>query len=117
MDPIRNFWDGSKVRVNQDFWNPAKEWELLVVCPQCKTCHKAFPRKCEELLDPRNWDENLESYKFCCSKCRHSIVSPKKLDPGTIFISIPILLHLLFACCLLGCTYFNSHTFTLIICH
>lgn len=81
VNPIKNFWDGMKVRINQDFWNPSKEWELPIICPQpnCKTSHKAFPRKCDELLDPRSWDENLQAYKFLCRKCRHSIVAPKSM--------------------------------------
>ena len=79
VNPIKKFWDGSKVRINQDFWNPATKWELPVVCLECKTCHKAFPKKCEELLDPRNWDESLQTYKFVCRKCQHSIVAPKQM--------------------------------------
>lgn len=79
VDPIKNFWDGSKIRLCQNFWNPAATWELLVVCPQCKTSHKAFPRKCEELLDPRNWDESSQVYKFLCRQCRHLMVSPKQM--------------------------------------
>jgi len=81
VNPIKNLWDGMKVRINQDFWNPSKEWELPIICPQpnCKTSHKAFPRKCDELLDPRSWDENLQAYKFLCRKCRHSIVAPKSM--------------------------------------
>ena len=79
VDPIKFFWDGSKVRLCQNFWNPAATWELPVVCPQCKTSHKAFPRKCEELLDPRNWDESSQVYKFLCRQCRHLMVSPKQM--------------------------------------
>ena len=79
VDPIKNLWDGMKVRLCQNFWNPAATWELPVISSQCKTNHKAFPRKCEELLDPRNWDESSQVYKFLCRQCRHLMVSPKQM--------------------------------------
>jgi hypothetical protein len=37
--PIKNFRDGSKVRLNQDFWNLASKWELPVICPSCRASH------------------------------------------------------------------------------
>lgn len=33
----------------------------------------------EELLDPKNWYENLQTYKFFCKKIQHFIVAPKNM--------------------------------------
>lgn len=78
-DSIKDFWDGSKFREYQEFWDPESSWEGPQVCPMphCKRTYRAFPKlkKCQELIE--NWDEDHQLYSFPCSQCGTLIEGPK----------------------------------------
>jgi hypothetical protein len=68
---IKEHFDGNKFPKCQAFWNPKREWEALVICPNNKCSHffQTFlpAQKCEELF--QHWDSNTNYYKFPCSEC------------------------------------------------
>ncbi|KAI5070030.1 hypothetical protein GOP47_0014373 [Adiantum capillus-veneris] len=43
---MQEVWDGEKMRIYHDFWNPGAFWEAPVVCQndKCKMTYRAFPK-------------------------------------------------------------------------
>ncbi|MCO5554154.1 hypothetical protein L7F22_007680 [Adiantum nelumboides] len=79
---INKFWDGEKMRVYQDFWNPDRYWEVPVICNNefCKQAYTTFPKESRspELI----WSEPNEEYQFTCSKCHQDIRAKRKMIQG-----------------------------------
>ena len=47
---IKDFWDGEKLRIYQNWWNPECEWELRVLCQNCGMAYSSFPYKNDYLM-------------------------------------------------------------------
>ncbi|MCO5577982.1 hypothetical protein L7F22_031820 [Adiantum nelumboides] len=93
-DHINEYWDGEKIRIYQDFWNPDKEWEAPIICedPKCLRAHRAFPKElmCKSLQ--KGWSSEQGEYIFRCSKCgkeQHARKTFIKGDPR----NFALLLH------------------------
>lgn len=91
-DHVKEFWDGEKIRLYQDFWNPATTWELPVRCstPGCKMAYQAFPlcQKHENLIS--GWNETTQTYEFDCFSCKQHVSGTKVVvrgDPRNIALS------------------------------
>lgn len=81
---ISKFWDDSKFRIYQAFWDPEQKWEVPVKCnnENCFEVYHAFPNPCQELSD--GWDDIFQEYKFRCSICSSEIISKK------IFVQVSV---------------------------
>jgi len=71
LEVIKEHFNGNKFLECQAFWNPKREWETLVICPNSK-CSRFFwtffrAQKCEKLF--QHWDSDTNYYKFPCSEC------------------------------------------------
>ncbi len=75
---IFEFWDGTKMRAYQAFWDPNAQWELLVICTNnnCKSIYRAVPNPYMEII--QGWDVSTQQYKFCRWKCSTLIVCAKQ---------------------------------------
>lgn len=93
-EKIEEHYDGSKFRECQAFWDPEKEWETLVICPNTNCSHsfRAFPTKCEELVAP--WNEHTKHYTLCCTECSSRIYAPKKMEKVSIMSTLNILYNI-----------------------
>lgn len=79
-DSICEFWDGSKCREVQDFWNPNAEYELPMVCgnPKCNKVYTTYPTSCFSEVLKRGWNEGTQEYELVCKQCRFSNKCKKK---------------------------------------
>ena len=85
----KDFWDGEKLRIYQDWWNPDCEWELPILCKRYGMAHCTFPFKRDYLIN--GWDDELKMYNFDCWNCLGKISSVKKMvkgDPRNVALAV-----------------------------
>ncbi|MCO5580896.1 hypothetical protein L7F22_034769 [Adiantum nelumboides] len=75
---IHEFWDGTKCKNFEDFWNPNSHFELPVICPnsECKQAYRAWPTP-DNALQARS-----TKYKVLCKSCREEFECDKVLCKG-----------------------------------
>ncbi|KAI5063929.1 hypothetical protein GOP47_0020599 [Adiantum capillus-veneris] len=78
---INDYWDGEKIRMCKDFWNPQKEWEIPVKCPNsfCAMYYRTFPTALRSPELNNNWNEITREYEFLCSHCATYIKVPRRM--------------------------------------
>lgn len=76
---VKEFWDGSKVREFQEFWNPMGYFELPIICETCKRSYKAWPPSHASKDLEKGWKEDQQMYILTCKSCRKLIKSGKKI--------------------------------------
>ncbi|MCO5605605.1 hypothetical protein L7F22_059788 [Adiantum nelumboides] len=75
---IHEFWDGTKCKNFEDFWNPNSHFELPLICPnsECKQAYRAWPTP-DNALQARS-----TKYKILCKSCREEFECDKVLSKG-----------------------------------
>ncbi|MCO5587093.1 hypothetical protein L7F22_041039 [Adiantum nelumboides] len=75
---IHEFWDGTKCKNFEDFWNPNSHFELPVICPnsECKQAYRAWPTPDNAL------QAGSTKYKILCKSCREEFECDKVLCKG-----------------------------------
>lgn len=90
---IHEYWDGEKVRIYQQFWNPDDCWEAPVICSNqyCKMTYRAFPENHKSRSLLCGWREEFKKYKFRCIKCNRWIEEEKKFIKVILIINYYLL--------------------------
>ncbi|MCO5609473.1 hypothetical protein L7F22_063700 [Adiantum nelumboides] len=75
---IHEFWDGTKCKNFEDFWNPNSHFELPVICPnsECKQAYRAWPTPDNAL------QAGSTRYKILYKSCREEFECDKVLCKG-----------------------------------
>ncbi|MCO5591538.1 hypothetical protein L7F22_045524 [Adiantum nelumboides] len=75
---IHEFWDGTKCKNFEDFWNPNSHFELPVICPnsEYKQAYRAWPTPDNAL------QAGSTKYKILCKSCREEFECDKVLCKG-----------------------------------
>ncbi|MCO5609470.1 hypothetical protein L7F22_063697 [Adiantum nelumboides] len=78
---IHEFWDGTKCKNFEDFWNPNSHFELPVICPnsECKQAYRAWPTPDNAL------QAGSTKYKILCKSCREEFECDKVLCKASTF--------------------------------
>lgn len=81
---IHEVWDGEKMRLYQNFWNPEASWEAPVICQNenCRMAYRAFPPSLVSKELVAGWNEVSEMYEFLCSRCKREIREKRRLIQG-----------------------------------
>ncbi|KAL3696395.1 hypothetical protein R1sor_010471 [Riccia sorocarpa] len=80
--PIKEWWDGSRIKEISWFWNPTVEFELPVICYECYHVYQVFPEKCEVLQLSENINSETGDYEFICMNCGYRVKQHPKYAKG-----------------------------------
>ena len=99
LEYVNEFWDGTKCREYQQFWDPNSAYELPIICKQshCKKAYRAFPNSqvSQSLRDC--WKDEEEGYEFSCKRCHSQIRCKRQIQyVSSSFIEINFILKYFF---------------------